>query len=372
MTDETESYKYWYTSARGALTILLNNSKLSAEKRRVPKKAINFSPANLYNEGGTSGAKMQTYKDNIVKLLVQIGFKQSAVDKLSAKPHWDLYYHNDYSDHDAIVGLIEDVLDAGSLQEYLQKIGLRKTKAAKYANIFENADSHSYDQIMDMIVSYVLGEYGPIGPTGQPYLYVPEKVDEWFTTTIDGKQTRCYNIKDPSPKKLESSLSSLREGQLYFHACIWPHARDIITSGVIRDYGRMCLDFGIRRSFYTTPDLATALNNCTKLYHNMHGESAIVVFCVLGFDGTQYKKYSSATDEWVDKTTESRQCKLKKNALDAFDFVYGPMVANVKGVKRGERACAHRPPKFQLASKSDRSDSLLSGWVHGIMFLKKH
>ena len=32
--NEAESYKYWYTSAKGALSILLNNSKISAEKRR--------------------------------------------------------------------------------------------------------------------------------------------------------------------------------------------------------------------------------------------------------------------------------------------------------------------------------------------------
>jgi hypothetical protein len=314
---------------------------------------------------------MEIYKERILSLLTDIGFKQSAIEKLSTKPQWDLYYHQDYSNHDAIVGLISSIDISDSLQDYLQQIGLRKTKAAKYVLIFEHADNHSYDQIMDMIVSYALDEYGPIGPIGQSYLYMPEKLDEWFDTNIDGKQARCYNIKTSSPKKIMSSLQSVSEKKLFFHACIWSHARDIVTSGVMRDYGRMCLDFGIRRSFYTTPNLSIALEYCTKLYHNIHNESAIVIFSIPGFDGTRYKKYESATADWKDMTTQSRQCKLKKNALDAYDFVYGPMVGNVKDIKSGERACTHKPPKFQLASKSDRSDSLMSGWIHGIMFLSK-
>lgn len=80
----------------------------------------------------------------------------------------------------------------------------------------------------------------------------------------------------------------------------------------------------------------------------------------------------SATEKWVDLTTDSRLCKSSKNELDDADFVYGPMVANVHQVKYDlQKAKSHNPPKYQLASKSKQSDALLKAAIHSVLWIQK-
>jgi hypothetical protein len=64
-------------------------------------------------------------------------------------------------------------------------------------------------------------------------------------------------------------------------------------------------------------------------------------------------------------TKESRACLLKYNELDKFDFVDGPMMADIyKGIP-------HNPIKYQLASKTAKSDALLNECLVGVIWLHK-
>jgi hypothetical protein len=159
--------------------------------------------------------------------------------------------------------------------------------------------------------------------------------------------------------------------QMYFHATNWDALQDIIENGPDCRDGRQCLDFGRTPSFYVTHDLKTAINWCEKKRIVFQSECGIVIFALPIKEYDDYKRFDSPTDEWKILVKDSRSCR-KKNELDRYNFVYGPMLENVEAVKKNNAmANAHNPIKWQLASKNPVSDKILKNSIIGAIFSRK-
>jgi hypothetical protein len=65
-------------------------------------------------------------------------------------------------------------------------------------------------------------------------------------------------------------------------------------------------------------------------------------------------------------TKSSRLCKDKRNDLDNYNFVYGPMVAIANS---NETPQPHNNIKWQLASKNNSSDKFLKKYLSHVIIL---
>lgn len=63
----------------------------------------------------------------------------------------------------------------------------------------------------------------------------------------------------------------------------------------------------------------------------------------------------------------------RSNELDNdFDLVHGPMVANARDVEaNGAKPRPHRPPRMQLASKSDAGDAFVGRCATGVLWIRR-
>ena len=306
--------------------------------------------------------KKQTKLSRIQNILEQIGLKQSVIKKVTIPK----VIFDDYSDEDLLKYLLEsEIQQDDNFTDYLSRIGFTKSKQRYYDAMLSKFEWYTYDQLVDIIVEYVIRKYEPIGLPGAKYLYNDLPVDQWI---VHDGIVSC-NVADVSKIKDIILQKTLHKKHIYFHTTSWGDAKDIVQNQVIHDKGRLCLDFGMTRSFYVTPDILTALDYTSSVNTLCSKEAAILVFSI---DYTKYnsKTFTTVTPEWVDLTTSSRLCKT--NILDDYDFVYGPMVANPKKIKKKiEKSKPHRPVKYQLASKTRTSDIALTNGLIGILWLSK-
>ena len=173
-------------------------------------------------------------------------------------------------------------------------------------------------------------------------------------------------------KKAIPSLGINTKGYtLYYHGTSWRSIKDILEEGPDNREGLQCLDFGRTPSFYVTPEIDTVIDWCQKRRLNFQNECGIVVFLVPNKKYDDYKIFHEPTNEWKHLVKDSRLCK-RKNMLDDMNFVYGPMLENVKDIRiEGIEAKCHNPVKWQLASKSRESDRILKKCMIGAIFIKK-
>lgn len=164
----------------------------------------------------------------------------------------------------------------------------------------------------------------------------------------------------------------LKRGEgLDFHATSWESAFRIWERGVNRERGRPCLDFGVSRSFYVTPELSVALEWAMKRRDAFASQPAIVVFAIQRPLPLLHHEFTRADQAWTELTLSSRRCEVDSNELDEFDFVSGPMVANPSAViDHDARPRAHAPPRFQLACKSNAAAGVLTPSLVAIAWLE--
>jgi len=310
-----------------------------------------------------------SYKQNKMKSLVfqemyKVGFKQSYISKW-LKPFDDSIwsdYHKFYSVNHVIDDLIleldcdiDDILD-----------GLRKKYRLKYSLIVNNLKDHfGTIHLAQIIFEYAKGLYDPISTN--VFLFQHENESVWFEQYFEGTKLSCYNAVDNKDvKEAIKSLSSANK--LFYHATSWKFHNDIMRYGPSHETGRKCLDFGINRSFYLTPDLDSALDWATR--ERFNNEGCIIVFSLNIDLFKKAKTFNGPNDEWKHLVKISRMCEVPRNELDNYNFVYGPMLKNISQIRTSE-AQPHFPYKWQLASKSDSSDRFLKKNIVGTIFLKK-
>lgn len=182
-----------------------------------------------------------------------------------------------------------------------------------------------------------------------------------------------HEILDLHPSNKNLNGDNNNENMYLFHATSWMYAQDIIINGVDHDKGRRCLDFGIRRGFYTTKNVNMAISWAVKKYAFWKIEVAILVFKVSKsfIETSKYIEFLATTKEWQDWVKHSRKCWGKKNILDDADFVYGPVCANPHKISQNQKihdAIAEtRDELFQFVSKSDVADEILTKSLIGTL-----
>lgn len=312
------------------------------------------------------------FKEQILDLLREIGFKSLYIDKISNHYNNEMWtnFYNDYSKIDVIKFIINKPEEYHeTFLEYLIQCKFKKRRA-KYWNNIILFESYSNEQKLDFIIEYVCEKYKPT--TDKPFLFNHTVVNTWYRY----ENYDFYNAESiENYSELFTNLKLKSDNhQLYYHCTSYKSALSILEEGVISNAGRKCLDFGIWPSFYMTPNINTVVEYAKYLTNLYENEICIFAFKLnkIILKKLKYLHFDSATNDWIDLTTNSRLCKNKKNKLDTYDFVFGPMVANVNQIKyKNKLAKTHNPPKFQLASKSEKSDKLLSNSIHSVIFIKK-
>jgi hypothetical protein len=219
-----------------------------------------------------------------------------------------------------------------------------------------------------MIIEYGLGNYDSIQ---DKFLYMPDKVSEWCIIN----KYNVYKLSDTSEirdiiKNISDSQNVKNVYTHFYHTTNWSSAENIIENGPQFFKGRKCLDFGIFPSFYVTPDINTSIEWCEYKRLLWKNEVVIIIFSIPTSKLRSYKKFENADEEWKMLTKSSRLCKDKRNNLDNYNFVYGPMVANPNKIRYdNETPQPHNNIKWQLASKNNSSDKFLKKYLSHVIIL---
>lgn len=267
-------------------------------------------------------------------------------------------------------------------EETLYQIGLSKIISRRLYKVIEPLTDASYtnEQLFDYALEYLLGTFLPISTVDTQYFVKDIPEDEWINHDQYGY---CFNISKSKTEwidynRLEKAINEIhrKDHTIFYHCTNWKNSLNIINNGPSNHFGRKCLDFGIRPSFYLTPNIDVALSWGLKSNSIWGKEVAILAFHVsdkiLKSRQNSYKVkfFENATDEWKQLTSSSRRCQVNKNELDDYHFVYGPMLANVPKIHI-EDAKAHKPIKYQLASKKDKTERYLKKNYIGTIWLNK-
>jgi len=275
-----------------------------------------------------------------------------------------------------------------TIKESLQRIGLHESVATKLDTILEPLQDayYTHEQILDIAIEYILGDYQPITPPNTSHPFGPEIVNQWQTVNVirndTSKACNIYNI--PYHCTTNRGLEQCNQALLvlsnpdspstyYFHATTWDGSTGVLHR-VDHQKGRTCLDFGIHPGFYMTPDISTCVEWCRKHKTTWSNETAIVVFRLPNTLPTHIQWKNLEGSEWTLVTKEARRCKREDEIIlvDDYDFVYGNMVSNPKGVRyKGQQPTHHQPPKKQLVSRTPSADRILRSCVVGCLYFQK-
>lgn len=283
--------------------------------------------------------------------------------------------------------------DEMTFQEKMWSVGFKKSVIEKLWKIVRPFyhTCYTHRQLYDLVLEFLVEHSKPIGKKSQPFFYKPATLNTW---NLNKKYGYCINIEvchqtnfcdisqqeilalHPANKNLNDDDN---ESMYLFHATSWMYAQDIIINGVDHDKGRRCLDFGIRRGFYTTENINMAISWGVKKYAFWNNEVAILVFKVSksSVETSKYIEFPAPTKEWQDLVKHSRKCQGKKNILDDADFVYGPVCTNPHKISQNQKTldaiAETRDELFQFVSKSDVADEILTKSLIGTLWMsKKH
>lgn len=218
--------------------------------------------------------------------------------------------------------------------------------------------SYTDEQLFDIAVEYLLNKPAPLSCGGRPYFRKLPRENEWHRSTRAGKEVYEMNYDPSSSLSVDACVSQLKQlvpgaaapTRWLFHSTCWRYALDIMQHGPDHTRGRRCLDFGVRPGFYTTPDASMAMDWGAKKRAWWRGQAAVLVFS-LNPTGLKKHKRTWDADEWTTLVRSSRMCRVRKNALDDFDVVEGPVCRNP-----GSGSPLPHPDMHQVASKSDEGD----------------
>jgi hypothetical protein len=278
--------------------------------------------------------------------------------------------------------LIEEQGWKNMIHESLMGIGIREDLAIKLETILEPLldSSYTHEQLLDIAIEYILGNYEPITSANTRFLYSPEILSIWTEIEIEEKPYHIYNIpyhcnNNIVKKEIEDNLILSDEYQYYFHATSWKSSNQIMDY-IDRSSGRTCLDFGKRPGFYLATRIEDSVEWCIKNKARWSNETSILVFRIPKELPSMIKLKHLEEDEWMAITKESRECKDKENEirqLRRYDLLYGNMVSNPTAVKeRRELPKTHTPPKDQLVGRTDIAEKFLQSCLIGCFYFQKN
>ena len=256
----------------------------------------------------------------------------------------------------------------GSFQTRLKQMGLHPHAARYYAALLEPLkSSYTHDQLLDTLLDVVLNRIPFVAgvPLGN-WLHNGAEAT-WQTRFIKNIPTKAINVRMGS--KVPDFLVNRN---FVFHATSWTGATNILEHGIKLTLGKRCTDFGMERSFYTTPSYATALAWSRIRKRVFHGQCAIVVY-EWNARPKQFKerRYDEPNQEWEKRVAESRKCHAyETSTLDTMDMVYGPIAVNPEHILHGGTPIPHDPPQFQWAVKSERAAKFADAHLYGVVWFQ--
>lgn len=242
-------------------------------------------------------------------------------------------------------------------------------------------DSYTYEQLIDVGVEYVLQKHIHHSIT-DTHLFPDHINDTWYLLEMKNVY-RCMNLSQSisTSKKLHNKILSYLKllpvnqttHDFHFHATSWSASVSIMNE-LNHAFGRPCLDFGIKAGFYISQTLHDALDLGYKRSRFFHNEVAIVVFLIPKHLPETIKYKHLMGEEWSYVTKKSRLCIqsiLELPEINAYDLLYGNMVANPEEIKHGANPVHHTIPKTQLVSKRIQGDMFLQSNLVGCIYFKK-
>jgi hypothetical protein len=341
--------------------------------------ALNTKSSSAIRKQSKQTRKMRHKRqfENFKARLCELGWRKSFIDV-----HVDSLVGQDLDEqHEEIlmetmakewVLMYHDTRNTSTMSTMLYDAGFTRKMANKLSEVIAPLRNTCYTcrQLLDIAIEYAVGRYDKVLPLAHAGYYVDTQEEVWVPHAMFK-----YVYNAPILSRLSSIPTQHVRPQhkLFFHATNYRSALNILQYGISHSRGRPCLDFGIKSSFYMTPELSIAIAWCDANRVRWKGELCIMMFSIPTSDSLQAlscKLYEAASAEWVKLVTESRRCKVHINELDRFDAVYGPMASNVQSMKNNALARPHRTLKYQLASKSDASDMYFRNCYEGTIFAR--
>jgi len=265
-----------------------------------------------------------------------------------------------------------------TLEESLLNMGITPTKVQEAVFVLKPLRNTCYTekQRLDVALEYLLGLYKPITPPDASYFIHPDMINTWMPYEKKEVMNVSYSCRYTALRRFEQELHNTfpTGGKVFFHATNWRGALDIME-GIDTYKSRTCLDFGYKPSFYLSESAYDALDWGIKNSRKWQDEIAIVVFHVPHNyqKSFNFKDLTEDAEEWKWVVTSFRNCEHLSNVKKydkAYDFIYGPMLANPEYYKT-EGPHLHRPPVMQLAAKNDRATDYLYKCMKGAFIFRK-
>jgi hypothetical protein len=258
-------------------------------------------------------------------------------------------------------------------------MGIKPSKARETAIVIAPLDNTKYTdkQLLDVALEYILGRYTPIAPPDASYFLQPEDINSWIAYRKKAIMNVSYSCRYTAINRFDTQIQSLfpkSSGKVFFHTTNWGGALQIMGN-IDRTQSRPCLDFGYTPSFYVSESVADAIDWGVKNSPNWQDEVAILTFHVPhNFQKDfEFKDLTEDAEEWKWLVSSFRNCKRTSDVLEydsAYDFIYGPMLANPKHYNT-EGPHLHRPPVMQLAAKNDIATRFLYKCMKGAFVFRK-
>jgi hypothetical protein len=244
-------------------------------------------------------------------------------------------------------------------------------------------DMYSNNQLVDIFIDYKTGTYAQLRPN-KPWPFSHDLENIVFNIEpnreISNRNVRHVNLESNVVNvehltNLEILSAENNRSDYYYHTTSWNGALSLCNQGPLHHMGRLCLDFGVTPSFYTTPSLEVACEWAQKQSRMWNYERAIVVFSFKKQEsGLKVLNIKTANRQWAALVSASRKCVgggSILNEMDNYDLVCGPMLANPREVINGSDVPkAHIPFRVQLASKTKESDNMLKRSIIAVIWLK--
>jgi hypothetical protein len=343
------------------------------------------------NGGGAVGASTSRNgrKKRLLQKFREIGWKQSILQKRFKNLREGMMYM-DYREEELIRGFVyiwfEEIGFDTTIEKTLKTMGVEEEVAKKIEIVIAPLYNTCYTdtQLIQIAIQSMLGYFKPLTDANITHFYNPEILNTWIPYTNRQVSIQFMNLSKSCSLRLESKLHTILSTTIYkngytafFHTSSWEYCLRILTK-LNHTLGVDCLDFGVTPSFYVSNTLSSALDWGEKKSKLFNNEIATLLFLIPNTI-PEYLKYKKLVgEEWKSATIKSRKCiKLDYDAIEiseieSYDLVYGNMVANPSFVKKGSIPLAHKPPKKQLASKSEAADRFLQECIVGCLFFNKN
>ena len=361
--------------------ILLNKSLLRRLRLRERRAA-----AAVATQSGSGRAvipaRKQPKRDRVFRLIdyfERIGWNKEFVQqRLSVLRDVDL--DQDYRNEESVYGFstawAEEAGVSTNVYENLLNAQINQSVADRlYREVLQPlaGSSYTHEQLFDIAIEFLTEKYKPIRQEGLPFYYRPDIVGQWINMTYRGAKERpVINIPHRCSVDVESDVqASIRQlgvsgngKRLFYHATSWGWGLSILKR-ISRLNGRPCLDFTVYPGFYVGSSLRDALSWGSRNHGRFRTEVTILVFSLPAVWPTDLHVLEVAGRKWSERVEASRRCI---NDDQDEDLIYGNMCANTEEVRAGGKAVAHKPPRKQLCTGSDRGDDFLWESICGCMF----